>query len=98
DVDLSSRIQKSGYRNYYFSGTTIIHFKGESTKKGSLNYVRMFYQAMSLFVQKHYSSGKAGFFKMFITIAIWLRAGISAFSSFLKWMGLPLTDIIITFS
>ncbi|MCU0323238.1 MAG: glycosyltransferase family 2 protein [Chitinophagaceae bacterium] len=53
DVDLSYRVQAAGYKNYYFSNSSIIHFKGESTKKGSLNYVRMFYQAMSIFVQKH---------------------------------------------
>ncbi len=96
DVDLSYRIQQSGWKNYYFSGTSIIHFKGESTKKGSLNYVRMFYQAMRLFVQKHYGSGQAKFFKVFINIAILLRAGVSAFSRFIKWMGLPLADIILT--
>ena len=96
DVDLSYRIQQAGWKNYYFSGTCIIHFKGESTKKGSLNYVRMFYQAMRLFVQKHYGSGQAKFFKIFINIAILLRAGISACSRFIKWMGLPLADILIT--
>jgi O-antigen biosynthesis protein len=37
DVDLSYRIQQAGYKNYYFPRTTIIHFKGESTKRGSLN-------------------------------------------------------------
>ena len=52
DVDLSYRIQKAGYKNYYFADTTIIHFKGESTKRGSLNYVRMFYSAMSHFCKK----------------------------------------------
>jgi GT2 family glycosyltransferase len=96
DVDLSYRIQESGWKNYYFSGSSIIHFKGESTKKGSLNYVRMFYQAMSLFVQKHYGSGSARFFRFFIQIAIWLRAGLTALSSFLRWLGLPLFDILIT--
>ena len=96
DVDLSYRIQKAGWKNYYFAETSIIHFKGESTRKGSLNYVRMFYQAMNLFVQKHYSSGKAGFFKIFIKLAIWLRAAVSASGRFLKWMGLPLADILIT--
>ncbi|MEO6356235.1 MAG: glycosyltransferase family 2 protein, partial [Ferruginibacter sp.] len=40
DIDLSYRIQKAGYNNYYFSESTIIHFKGESTKKGTL-YVRL---------------------------------------------------------
>src|SRR5690606_37482330 len=37
DIDLSYRIQKSGFKNYYFPHTRIIHYKGESTKKGSLN-------------------------------------------------------------
>jgi O-antigen biosynthesis protein len=48
DVDLSYRIQEAGYKNYYFAESSIIHFKGESTKRGSLNYVRLFYKAMNL--------------------------------------------------
>jgi O-antigen biosynthesis protein len=74
DVDLSYRIQKAGYRNYYFSESTIIHFKGESTKRGSLNFVRLFYKAMSLFVKKHYSGSKAGVFIFLIQTAIVIRA------------------------
>lgn len=96
DIDLSFRIQKAGWKNYYFSGSSIIHFKGESTKKGSLNYVRMFYHAMNLFVQKHYSTGKAGIFKIFITVAIWLRAFISAFVRFIRFAGLPVIDVLLT--
>jgi GT2 family glycosyltransferase len=92
DVDLSYRIQKAGYRNYYFAGTTIIHFKGESTKKGSLNYVRMFYNAMSLFVHKHYGGTRAGIFNLSIQFAIRVRAAIAAMTKFLKWIGLPLLD------
>jgi GT2 family glycosyltransferase len=60
DVDLSYRILKAGYKNYYFSGSSIIHFKGESTRKGSLNYVLLFYNAMSVFVGKHYGGGRGG--------------------------------------
>ena len=33
DIDLSFRIQKAGFKNYYFAESSIIHFKGESTKK-----------------------------------------------------------------
>ena len=98
DVDLSYRIQQNGYKNYYFSGSTIIHFKGESTKKGSLNYVRMFYQAMSIFVQKHYGGGKASLFSFFIQVAIWIRAALTAFSRLIIAAGLPLIDAVIIFS
>ena len=84
DVDLSYRIQKAGYKNYYFAKTTILHFKGESTKKGSLNYVRLFYKAMNLFVHKHYKSGNAAIFTFLINIGIWFRASLATLTSVFK--------------
>lgn len=78
DIDLSYRIQQEGYKNFYFAETCIIHFKGESTKKGSLNYVSMFYKAMSLFVKKHYKDKNPGAFNFFIETSIWFTAGLSA--------------------
>jgi GT2 family glycosyltransferase len=92
DVDLSYRIQKAGYKNYYFAESSIIHFKGESTRKGSMNYVRMFYNAMSIFVRKHYSGSRAGLFNFLIHIAIWIRAFLSAATHFIRRIGLPLID------
>lgn len=95
DVDFSYRIQKAGYKNFYFAESSIIHFKGESTKKGSLNYVKMFYSAMSLFVKKHYGSNRAGWFNFFIQTAIGVRAAMAAVSRFIKWVGLPVIDMIL---
>ncbi len=92
DVDLSYRVQKAGYTNYYFAGSSIIHFKGESTRKGSMNYVRMFYNAMSIFVKKHYGGSRAGLFNLLIHLAIWLRAGMTAVGHFIRRIGLPLID------
>jgi len=77
DIDLSYRIKQNGYKNYYFPGTSIIHFKGESTKKNSLNYVKMFYNAMLLFYKKHFSGKYLSLLSTFIQVAIYLRAGLS---------------------
>ncbi len=95
DIDLSYRIQQAGFVNYYFAETPIIHFKGESTKKGSLNYVKMFYSAMSIFANKHYKNSRAGIFNLFIQVAIGVRAAMAAASRFLKWIGMPVIDMLI---
>lgn len=81
DIDLSYRIKQAGFYNVYFAESAIIHFKGESTAKGSLNYVRVFYQAMQLFVQKHFQGSGAFFYRGLLYLGIGLRAAISALSS-----------------
>ena len=95
DIDLSYRITKAGYQNYYFSDTTIIHYKGESTKKGSINYVRIFYNAMIIFARKHFSGKNAGLFIALINFAIYFRAGMALLSRFVKNLILPVLDAII---
>ena len=54
DIDLSYRIIKAGLQNYYLGEITIIHFKGESTQKKNEIYIKHFYGAMRLFIDKHY--------------------------------------------
>ena len=92
DIDLSYRIIKAGHHNYYYPDARIIHYKGESTKKGSLNYVFVFYNAMIIFARKHYSAKNAQLFSMLINIAIYLRAFLSIVSRVLKNTFLPLAD------
>jgi GT2 family glycosyltransferase len=95
DIDLSYRITQAGYKNYYYPGTTILHYKGESTKKSSVNYVFVFYKAMIIFAKKHYSNRNAGMFSFLLHIAIYIRAAISlAHRLFLKIV-YPLTDAVI---
>lgn len=55
DIDLSYRLLKGGFKNYYLP-TRILHYKGESTHKSSFRYVHVFYNAMLIFFDKHYSS------------------------------------------
>lgn len=76
DIDLSYRMTLTGRHNYYLP-LRIIHYKGESTKTESLRYVRIFYQAMLIFLRKHYPHYK--FFAQFsIRLAIYLRASAAA--------------------
>jgi len=97
DIDLSYRITKAGYRNYYFSETSIIHYKGESTKKSSVNYVFTFYRAMIIFANKHFSLSYANVFSTMIHLAIYSRAAIALLHRFVKSMALPVVDFILIF-
>jgi GT2 family glycosyltransferase len=74
DIDLSWRILKAGYKNFYFADTSIIHYKGASTKK-DFRYVKQFYLAMSQFAKKHYGRGV---FSFILDGAIIMRGGVEA--------------------
>ena len=84
DIDLSYRLTRGGWLNYYFPGTRIIHYKGESTKRTSVNYVFVFYRAMVIFARKHFAPGRAGLFSLLINAAIWLRAGAAVAERLLR--------------
>lgn len=92
DIDLSYRITQAGFHNYYFSDTSIIHYKGESTKKSSVNYVITFYKAMVIFADKHFSKSYARFFHFLIYFAIYFRAGLSIIYRFIRKIIIPLAD------
>ena len=72
DIDLSYRIMKAGYKNFFLP-SRILHYKGESTVKSSYRYVYTFYQAMQLFFNKHYAHYSL-FVSLPISFAIWMRA------------------------
>jgi GT2 family glycosyltransferase len=72
DIDLSFRIQQAGYKNFYFSESTIIHFKGESTKK-DFRYTKSFYKAMSLFAKKNFSRFSSFLFSILIDTTVGIR-------------------------
>jgi GT2 family glycosyltransferase len=72
DIDLSYRLIKGGWQNWYLP-YDIIHYKGESTQKTSFRYVHVFYQAMLIFFRKHYGH-LSFFFSLPIQVAIYFRA------------------------
>ncbi len=97
DIDLSYRIIKGGYKNFYFPKARIIHYKGESTKKGSLNYVFVFYNAMIIFAQKHFTDKHARTFSAMIRLAIYLRATLSIIKRFILRIWQPIVDAFVIY-
>ena len=75
DIDLSCRLLKGGYQNWYLP-QTILHYKGESTQKSSFRYVHVFYEAMLIFFRKHYGSSSL-WLTVPIKMAIYLKATLA---------------------
>ena len=82
DIDLSYRLLKNGYQNWYLP-LKILHYKGESTQKSSFRYVHIFYEAMLIFFKKHY-----GHTKFWLTVpiktAIYMKASFALISTWLE--------------
>jgi GT2 family glycosyltransferase len=72
DIDLCYRVKKAGFEVHYVHETSIIHYKGESTKRSSLNEVRVFYEAMEIFARKHF--GGSRIFLAFLRLGIGVRS------------------------
>lgn len=95
DIDLSYRILKKGYKIYYLPGPSIIHYKGESTARGTLNYILHFYKAMIIFNSKHFAGKSIRLFSWMINMAIFLRATVSYLKSITKSLILPAVDFLV---
>ena len=88
DIDLSYRLLKGGWQNWYLP-LDIVHYKGESTQKSSFRYVHVFYQAMLIFFHKHYSH-LSFIFSLPIKTAIYFRALVAL----LRMLGNRLSDFV----
>lgn len=75
DVDLSYRLLKGGWENWYLP-LRILHYKGESTQKSSFRYVHVFYKAMLIFCKKHYK-GMGRLLLPFLGLAVNTKAMIA---------------------
>ena len=72
DLDLCYRIQKLGRSIRYVHTTSIVHFKGESTRRSSMDDVAVFYDAMKIFARKHY--GRSAPFLLLLNVGIVVRS------------------------
>ena len=86
DIDLSYRLLKAGWENWYLP-YAIVHHKGKSTQKSDYRYVHIFYQAMLIFFRKHYSHLSI-FYTLPVKMAIYFRASIALIDLLRKKMHL----------
>ncbi|MEX0599167.1 MAG: glycosyltransferase [Rhodothermales bacterium] len=97
DLDLCYRIQQAGWKIYYTPETQIIHYKGESTKKGDLTYVRLFYGAMLRFTEKHFEGRYSGLFALALRLAIMGRAALSVLGKTTRSLAWPALDFVTVY-
>jgi GT2 family glycosyltransferase len=72
DIDLSYRIEKAGFQNYYLGTAAVIHFKGESTPR-DIRYVKQFYLAMNQFLKKHFRDSSSSLLIRLLTWGVSIR-------------------------
>jgi O-antigen biosynthesis protein len=92
DLDLCYRIQQAGWNVAYVHTTEVIHYKGESTRRSSLNEVRVFYGAMDIFARKHFGSSRL--FLLFLQAGIVLRSLLAYGSHYGRESGLIVWDAL----
>ncbi|PIQ63701.1 MAG: glycosyl transferase family 2 [Bacteroidetes bacterium CG12_big_fil_rev_8_21_14_0_65_60_17] len=99
DLDLCFRIQQAGWTIRYTPGTQIIHYKGESTKKGEVRYVKLFYGAMLLFIEKHLEQGahqrRMRLLTGLLRLGILMRATLTLCSNVVRRLRRPLVDATV---
>jgi GT2 family glycosyltransferase len=95
DDDLCFRVQETPYKIQYVPKTSIIHYKGESSKKGDLKHIRVFNKALYKFFKKHYSTQYSLFFRGFIYAAVWFKIISSFIVSSAKKVNHVITDLVL---
>ncbi|MCR4437567.1 MAG: glycosyltransferase [bacterium] len=97
DLDWCLRFRNAGWKVYYVPETKIVHFKGESSRRSGFDSLRLFYQAMHLFVRKHFASRSFFPLRWFLVLAIWLRAALSFFNRAAKVAAVPVVDLALMY-
>lgn len=97
DIELSYQIKNQGFKIFYLPLAKIIHFKGESTDKSSLNYIRNFYGAMRKYAKKR-NSGSGNAWGFLIQIGILFSSITALIKAFIKLIGRQILDALLLFT
>jgi GT2 family glycosyltransferase len=95
DIDLCYRINKAGWKIYYVPESSIIHYKGESTKKNNLDYIINFNRSLYIFYKKHFQKRYITPIRWLILIGIFLRGVFIYIKNFLSSNFVLIVDILV---
>jgi hypothetical protein len=94
DLDLCFRAKKAGGELYYVPSTSIMHLRGESTRRSSIDALAVFYEAMEIFARKHFRRNPLVLWM--IRLGIWVRRGIARVEERFPTLGMSAVDIVAT--
>jgi len=96
DIELSYQVKERGHKLVYYPHTQIIHFKGESTKKLSRQYLKNFYGAMGIYAGKR--SGGSFVWSMILQIGILISAVVGIGKKIATSILRPILDVGLLFA
>lgn len=77
DIDLSYRLLQTGYKNYYYPGVQITHFKGRSTDRNTITDVLHFYNSMRIYLRKRSDGKKLNIYHNLLISATYFRESLA---------------------
>ncbi|AXM89107.1 glycosyltransferase family 2 protein [Anoxybacillus ayderensis G10] len=87
DIDWCYRMKQAGWEIYYCPFTSIIHYKGASSKKKPFKIVYEFHRAMFLFHRKHYARKYPFIVNCFVYMGIAAKFILSAIINTFRKIG-----------
>ncbi|NLO23292.1 MAG: glycosyltransferase family 2 protein [Fibrobacter sp.] len=95
DLDLCFRAKKKGRKNYYYPDSSIIHFRGRSSKTRRFKSYIDFYSAMRIFNRKHKQFNIPHFL---VSLGIFFASLVGVFSRLIPQFWKMFIDVLIVLS
>lgn len=92
DLDFCLRAKQNGWKIAYVPNTSIVHYKGESTKRALLDNTYHFFKSMEIFTRKHFKKSK--WFIILIRIGIFVRQLLGKISKYKTELLFVLFDLL----
>lgn len=85
DIDWCYRMKHAGWKVIYYPGTTVIHYKGASSRRKPFKVVYEFHRAMILFHRKHYARKYHTIVNVLVYAGVALKFGLAFAGTLIKY-------------